>query len=153
MSMHILPHPGAAQTIKESQKQSGLFSDEQVMGRCNTDAILGLFFWLCCYPHLLPVSAYLQKCLFLCTHQSRPCTLLVLKTSTLQEKGAVTQQQTFRVFTRTNEFQNQDSPTKPTRVFPHIKTDVRQWEHHYSGTTLKEPRGQGPDLVMAYHDH
>lgn len=39
-------------------------------------------------------------------------------------------------------------PESPPRVSPHTKTD----DTTESITTLKEPRGQGPDLVMAHHD-
>lgn len=60
--------------------------DEQAMVRCNTVLVPGLFFWLCCHPHLLPVSAYLHRCLFFCTHQSRPALCYSVKNKHVERK-------------------------------------------------------------------
>lgn len=96
-------------------------------------------------------SLFAQMSLFLYTSIKALHFATVLKTS-MKEKGAVTQQQTFRVLTCMNEVQNRDSPTEPTPCLPSCQDWWYHREHHYPGTTLKERRGQEPDLVLAHHE-
>lgn len=125
MSMHISPHPGAVHTIKNYKSKVASFSmpAEQAMVRCNTVQFRDYF----SDSAAIHTSSQLR---FICTFVIAHLSLFlyasikslhfatVLKTSTSQEKGAVTQQQTFRVLTCMNELQNQDSPTKPSPRLP-----------------------------------
>lgn len=106
---------------KELQKQSGLFFHARWTsnGQKQRNPSSGIMF-LTLLPSTPPpsFSLFAQMSLFLYTSIMSLHFAIVLKTSPLQEKGAVTQQQTFRVLACTSELQNQDSPTKPIPCLP-----------------------------------
>lgn len=106
---------------KELQKQSGLFFHARWTsnGQMQRNPSSGIMF-LTLLPSTPPPSfgLFAQMSLFLYTSIMSLHFAIVLKASPLQEKGAVTQQQTFRVLACMNELENQDSPIKPIPCLP-----------------------------------